>query len=177
MVVMPHCILRSQDGHVRIAGFKHLSREQRLALAPARHKCKKDKSVILVEFRDEVYAPVSGLLRQLGFVTDRVNRSNNLAAKLISNPPDLVLLNAMQPDESAWLTCAKLRILDASLPVWIYSPNLPGALDQWVSMARINDVIIYGGVLSTLLQRLEQRITSVNVSHTHDSKERKRNAA
>ena len=157
-MIMPNCTLHSQKEHPIVTGFSRLSREQMPTSHLDQHKSKLDRSVVIVEFRDEIYASVAGLLRQFGFITERVNSAADLAKKLNRNSPHLVLLSATQPDESAWLTCAKLRILDTSLMVWMYAPKAPSDLDQWASMSGINDVIVYGGVLQRLLDLLQDRL-------------------
>jgi len=117
-------------------------------------------SVVIVDFRDEVYASIAELLKHQGLITYRAECASELAGTLVSKNPELVLLNGTQSDESAWLTSAKLRIIDANRPVWIYSPESPSALDEWLSMARADDVIVYGGVLHRLLDLLSVQLSS-----------------
>ncbi|WP_148074316.1 hypothetical protein [Bythopirellula goksoeyrii] len=57
------------------------------------------------------------------------------------------------------MTSAKLRLVDSSRPVWIYTPKPASALDQWLSMAGIDEVIVYGGVLDTLVDSLHDRMS------------------
>jgi CheY-like chemotaxis protein len=112
-----------------------------------------------LEFRDEVYANIASLLEQLDLVLHRAENTTELARQVVRNNPDLILLNGTQPDESAWLTCAKLRIIDSSRPVWIYAPTSASAIDQWLSMASIDEVVVYGGVLDILLSALSDRLS------------------
>lgn len=120
---------------------------------------KRINSVVLLEFRDEVYATIACLLEQLHFVAYRAENSTELARQVVRNSPDLVLLNGTHPDESAWLTCAKLRIVDSSRPVWVYTPKSASAIDQWLSMASSDEIIIYGGVLDVLHSALSDRLS------------------
>ncbi len=115
-------------------------------------------SVVIADFRDEVYASLASLLKQLGLDIYRAENATELATQVVRNNPDLVLLSATQPDESSWLTSAKLRLVDSTRPVWIYAPKPASALDQWLSMAGIDEVIVYGGVLNTLVDSLRDRI-------------------
>jgi len=118
------------------------------------------RSVVIVDFRDEAYASIAGLLKHYGLNIYRAENASELAGKLVSKSPELVLLSGMQPDENAWLTSAKLRIIDANRSVWIYAPELPSAIDEWLSMARTDDMIVYGGVLQRLLDQLRVRLSS-----------------
>ncbi len=94
-----------------------------------------------------------------GLIIYQAKNASELASQLVSKSPDLVLLNGTQPDENAWLTSAKLRTINAGRPVWIYAPEPPSAIDGWLSMARTNDVIVYGGVLHRLLDQLRARLS------------------
>jgi len=85
-----------------------------------------------------------------------------------------VLLSGTQPDENAWLTSAKLRIIDASRSVWIYVPEPPSAIDEWLSMASTDDVIVYGGVLDRLLDLLRSRLAPKSTPSNSVTKDGKR---
>lgn len=119
----------------------------------------KIKTVIVVEFRDEVFASIVLLLRRYRIVAYRARSTSELAGVMVRHQAELVMLNATQPDESAWLTAAKLRIIDAYRSVWVYTPGRPNALDEWLSMVGTDDVIVYGGVLQSLLDSLQIRLS------------------
>lgn len=120
---------------------------------------RKISSIVLLEFRDEVYVTIASLLEQLDIVIHRAENTTELARQVVRNTPDLVLLSGTQTDESSWLTCAKLRIIDTSRPVWIYAPKPASAIDQWLSMASIDEIVVYGGVLDILLSALSDRLS------------------
>ncbi|NOY29834.1 MAG: hypothetical protein GXP28_06550 [Planctomycetes bacterium] len=126
-----------------------------------------------MDFRDEVYAPIACLLENFGLITYRAENSSELAGKLVSKRPDLVLLHGSQPDENTWLTSAKLRTIDVSRPVWIYSPEPPSALDRWLSMVG-DDVIVYGGVIHRLLDLLQNRLSPKIVPACRFAREKSR---
>ena len=154
-------------GLERTTPSPHYTHQSRIQSSPQLKTFQPDqgvRSVIVVDFRDEVYAPIAHLLKHHGLITYRAENASELAGKLVRESPDLVLLNGTQPDENAWLTSAKLRIVDASRSVWIYSPEPPSALDEWLSMARTDDLIVYGGVLHRLLDLLQERLSPVDVS-------------
>lgn len=154
-----YCALQGLQGHVR--SHCYTSRSQVLDTPQPRTRkaiARSIRSVVVVDFRDEVYASIACMLEHQGYIIYQVKNTIELASKLVSKNPDLVLLNGSQPDENAWLTSAKLRTINASRPVWIYAPEPPSAIDEWLSMARTNDVIVYGGVLHRLLDQLRNRL-------------------
>jgi len=154
------CALRGLEGHIRSLCYSRQSQIQsspkQQATKPA---AKSIRSVVVVDFRDEAYASIACLLEHHGFTIYQARNASELASKLVSKSPDLVLLNSTQPDENAWLTSAKLRTIDASRPVWIYAPEPPSAIDEWLSMSHTDDVMVYGGVLHRLLDQLRSRLS------------------
>jgi len=152
------CALQGLEEHIESLRTLRQSRVCSFPILQALQLAKKTRTAVIVDFRDEAYASIDGLLKNCGLTTYRAENASELANKLARKRPDLVLLNGLQPDESAWLTCAKLRTVDASRPVWIYSPEPPSALDGWLSMVHIDDVIVYGGVIHRLLELLQDRL-------------------
>ncbi|WP_425399037.1 hypothetical protein [Aeoliella sp.] len=152
------CVLSGVDGDVR--GFES-GNPGRYGRCPQKRQLLHSSAIgaaIIVEFRDEVYASVERLMHGYGIVTHRARSAAELSVAMVRHRAELVLLSATQPDESAWLTSAKLRIIDSYRSVWIYTPQQPGALDEWLSMAGADDVIVYGGVLHSLIDSLQFRL-------------------
>ncbi|QDS97064.1 hypothetical protein [Adhaeretor mobilis] len=152
------CALRGVESHVKSVGF---CRSNDLRRPQPRENSRNSEAigaVIVVEFRDEVYASIAALLQEYGLVTYRAESATELAGKVVRHKAELVLINGTQPGESAWLTSAKLRIIDAYRSVWIYTPKRPSALDEWLSMAGVDDIIVYGGILHSLIDALQSRI-------------------
>lgn len=154
------CALRGLEGYAKSIVFRSRnncnSREQR---QKSRMQSAKVETVVVLEFRDEVFASIAQLLRRYKLVTYRARSTSELAVIMIRHRTELVLLNATQPDESAWLTSAKLRILNLQRATWIYTPHRPSAIDEWLSMAGADDVIVYGGVLQSLIDSLQIRLS------------------
>jgi len=152
--------LQGLQGHIR----SHCYTRQNLTPPPPQLHARKPalrniRSVVVMDYRDEAYASIASLLEQQDLSIFRAENTFELAGKLVREKPDLVLLNGTQPDENVWLTSAKLRIIDASRPVWIYVSEPPSALDMWLSMADTEDVIVYRGVLHKLLDLLQDRLS------------------
>lgn len=152
------CMLRGLEGYAKSVGFENRSASPRCQLKETRKPFATIGSVAVVEFRDEVFASIAHLLRRYKLETYRAENATELAGLIVRRQTELVLLSATQPDESAWLTSAKLRIIDAHRSVWIYTPNRPSALDEWLGMAGVDDIILYGGVLHSLIDSLQLRL-------------------
>lgn len=152
------CALRGLEGCAKSVEFRNQSNLCRRQLKNTRPQSATIGAVIVVEFRDEVFAAIAQLLRRYKLVTYRAESAIELASVMVRHQAELVLLSAMQPDESAWLTSAKLRIIDSYRSVWIYTPKPPSALDEWLSMAGADDVIVYAGVLQSLIDSLQLRL-------------------
>ncbi len=156
------CALQGLQGHVRSHCYTRQSPMPRPP-QPRTPFARSIRSVVIVDFREETYASIAGLMKHYGLDISRAENASELAGKLVSKSPELVLLNGTQPDENAWLTSAKLRTIDANRPVWIYAPEPPSAIDEWLSLARTDDMIVYGGVLQRLLDQLRARLSSDRV--------------
>lgn len=163
------CALQGLEGYARSIEFRKQSNRLRRQPKDTRQQSATIGAVIVVEFRDEVFAAIAQILRRHKLVTYRAKNATELAGLIVRRQTELVLLSATQPNESAWLTSAKLRIIDAYRSVWIYTPNRPSALDEWLSMAGADDVIVYGGVLQSLIDSLELRLAFREVPVEHVS--------
>lgn len=153
------CALRGYEAHIRSLCYTGPNRTHTTPRRQSTQTVKRFNSAVIADFRDEAYAAIAHLLEQLGITVFRAENATELASSMVRHSPELVLLSSTQPDESTWLTSAKLRIIDTSRRVWIYAPEPPSALDEWLSMARTDDVIIYGGVLHRLLELLRDRLS------------------
>ena len=152
------CEMHGLDGHAKSISF-HNNRYPRLHQPSKSNRNNASiNTVIVVEFRDEVYAAIAEFSKQNGLVTCQAKNATELASKVVRHKAELVLVNGTQPDESAWLTSAKLKIVDASRAVWIYAPERPNALDTWLSMAGIDDIIVYEDAIPLLIEHLERRV-------------------
>ena len=67
------------------------------------------RRVLIVEFRDEVYADLKSALEEYGCLVTRAMTGASVAAQVRLFTPDLTLVNESMPDESGWLIACKLR--------------------------------------------------------------------
>ncbi len=115
------------------------------------------RRVLVLDARDEVFACLDSLFRDHGILVARAESSTALAERAASFGADLVLINADQPDETGWLTCARLRLQEQGQRLWVYAAHRPVLLEHWVGLSGANEIILYGGVLATLVAGIRRR--------------------
>lgn len=114
--------------------------------------------VLVVEFRDEVYAGIKSVLEDHDCHVARAEFGAAVAGTLIRFSPNLVLVNESMPDESGWLVAAKLQVMRFQQPVWLYAVRRPHPLAAWAEFSGVSRVIDYGGVLFRLLDHVRQHL-------------------
>jgi len=122
------------------------------------------RRTLIVEVRDEVFACLKSLFEHHGVLVARAESSSALAERAASFRADLVLINADQPDENGWLTCARLRLREQRL--WVYAAHKPVLIEQWVGLSGANETILYGGVLATLVAGIRKRTVASRSRHS-----------
>ena len=120
-----------------------------ISLAPRRSS--RRPRVLLVEFRDEVYAALRVVLIEEGCEVVRAELGAAVTSALVRFSPDLVLINESMPDESGWLIACKLQFGRRRQPVWLYAARTSPSLAAWAETCQVARVIDYGGVLMRLL--------------------------
>jgi DNA-binding response OmpR family regulator len=121
--------------------------------------------VLVVEFRDEVFAELWSVLESHGCVVSRAISGASVAAQVKKFSPDLLLVNESMPDESGWLIACKLRLAKRRQPIWLYAVQKPQDHLNWKECCGVDEIFAYGGVLSQLAQQVSQRMESkLNVS-------------
>lgn len=107
---------RSEFG-ATVARLRHSAPQasQRLHRAPR---------VLVVEFRDEVFAALLAALRDQDCEVQRAESGAAAGAALARFLPDLVLVNESLPDESGWLIACKARFWPRRRPGWFYAARL-----------------------------------------------------
>jgi len=116
------------------------------------------RRVLIVEFRDEVFASLKTLFESFGVHVIRVECAADTSNTASRTRPDLVLISGSMPQESAWLISAKLHMQSPECLTWLYMPKLPYAQDHWRKFSGASTVIEYQGVLSRLLDNLRFRL-------------------
>jgi len=116
------------------------------------------RRVLIVEFRDEVFASLKALFEDFGVRVDRVEHEAEVSRSVSRSRPDLVLISGSMPEESAWLISAKIHMQLPECKTWLYMPRVPHGSTHWQKFAESAAVIEDGGVMSTLLDKLRCRL-------------------
>lgn len=85
---------------------------------PQRVPC---RTVLVVEYRDEVFARLATDLTEAGLRVERAVDVTDAAQAYLRDPAELLAVNVDLPDETGWLVAAKLRLLSASPVIWLYA--------------------------------------------------------
>ncbi len=115
------------------------------------------RRVLIVDFRDEVYASLKAVLEDEGVAVDRADCGARVANKVRQFAPDLVLINESLPDESGWLVATKIRFGRTESRVWLYAAEMPVTVREWMLQSAVAEVIGYHGDLLRLLTHVRQR--------------------
>jgi hypothetical protein len=117
------------------------------------------RNVLLVEYRDEVFARLAADLSDVGLRIHRVLSTASAAEAQVHRPAELFVVNVDWPDGGGWLLAAKLRLLSAASRIWLYAPwPLPDA----VAMAEYigaDGIIAYEGDLFRLSAAIVSRVS------------------
>lgn len=116
------------------------------------------RRVLVVEFRDEVFANLKTLLENHGCLVARAMSGAAVASLVKGFAPDLILVYESMPDESGGLITCKVRLTQQHQLVWLYAVQEPQVLTGGKDLPSVDDIIAYGGVLSRLTLLVSQRI-------------------
>ena len=85
------------------------------------------RTIIVVEYRDEVAARLLSDLTAMGMQVQRAECAAEVSQRCESFRADLLLVNVELPDGSGWLLTAKMRLTAPTPHIWLYaaspSPN------------------------------------------------------
>lgn len=130
------------------------------------------RHVLIVEFRDEIYASLSRVLEDEGLTVSRAEKASEVAAMSSGTSRDIVLINEAMPDESGWLISAKLRLSNTPRRLWMYTAKKLYCLQDWQELAGVEHSFCYGGDLLRLILALRAQI---NLQSKLDQKSAARN--
>lgn len=116
------------------------------------------KSVLLVEYRDEVFARLSSDLAEAGLRVERVCTGHGVRRHLARHRPELVIANMDTPDESGWLMASKLRLGSPATRIWLYAPRSPSPADHHFARFLVVELVHYPGDLISLAANVLRRV-------------------
>ena len=102
-------------------------------------------TILLVEFRDELFARIAGDLKNLGYLAIRAVDSAEVLKLYSRHQPILVVCNRDLPDASGWLAAVKLKMLDPGARIWIYAARFSIFDRGWAKHTGIEHLIEYAG--------------------------------
>ena len=117
-------------------------------------------TVLLIEHRDEVFAPLERELRRIGRRVYRASRSEDVMRIHIDTKIDMTLSNYELPDSSCWLTAAKLRMFDGTARIWLYTVRHTIRDRLWAALLGIEKVVPYDGDLFDLSGRIAEMLSA-----------------
>lgn len=149
-----HTNFRSCTAYLRTAAVavKPCHRE---GITAYQHTAGIRRRVLIVEFRDEVYAALKSMLEKRGFDVERADCGPQVGMMVRRFAPDLILVNEDMPHEDGWLIAAKLQFGPLRQSVWLYAVRLPRCLAERKEVCGVDRVVTYGGVLARIVDRLE----------------------
>jgi DNA-binding NtrC family response regulator len=115
-------------------------------------------NVLVVEYRDEVFARLAADLGAVGLRVRRADTATKAAQRHSRRPANLILLSAHLPDQSAWLFSSKLRRIDAATPVWVYTAQASSTDVNLANFVQADELIDYGGDLWKLAAEVAERL-------------------
>src|SRR3990167_767700 len=117
------------------------------------------RKVLLVEHRDEVFARLAADLTDVGLRVKRATCAAEASRECARFSPGVLAANVDLPDGSGWLLTAKVRLMSATPPIWLYVP-WPSPDDA--AMAKFvgaDDLIAYRGDLFRLSDEIVSRVS------------------
>lgn len=115
------------------------------------------RRVLIVEFRDEVFAHLKQLFESYGCEVARAGTGAEVGVQVKQFAPGLIVVNESMPDESGWLITCKLRLTNHRQRVWLYAARTPRLDADWKEVCGVDQILAYGGVLSRLVLRVRQQ--------------------
>lgn len=120
------------------------------------------ENVLLVDYRDEVFARVAADLQTQGLRAARAATAADASEYYFRSAVDLVDLVVAHrelPDGSGWLMASKWRLARRPPRVWLYAPWPLPTDPPWSRLAQVERVVYYGGDLFRLASRLTALLT------------------
>ncbi len=117
------------------------------------------RNVLIVEYRDEVFARLAADLTEAGLRVERAVCAASASKAGVCFPADLLVVNVDLPDGSGWLLTAKLRLASAASRIWLYAPwPLPDAMAM-AEYVGADGLIAYEGDLGRLSAAIVSRVS------------------
>lgn len=108
------------------------------------------QSVLIVEYRDAVFDRLASTFRLIGMRILRAMCGFEAMGQYMRMRPNLVVANIDIPGQSGWLLTAKLRLLEATPHVWLYTSRKTAASVSMAKFVKAEEMFELGGDLNRL---------------------------
>ena len=115
-------------------------------------------TVLLVEPQDDLFYPLSSDLSALGIRIIRAMDAAQAISLYVRRPTDVLIVNADQPNESAWLLAAKLHLTHPTARLWGYKCQSSAHDVAVAKLLNIDELISYQGSPCRLLEEILDRL-------------------
>ncbi|MBA2116135.1 hypothetical protein [Bremerella alba] len=107
-------------------------------------------AILVVEFRDEVFATIRGELTNREISILRASSTEAVVPAWRQRNPGLIIINAEMPDESGFLVSLKLRMHGFHGGLWLYSAHAANTARNYQEFCQVDRLFCYGGDLRAL---------------------------
>jgi hypothetical protein len=129
------------------------------------------RNILLVEYRDEVFARLAADLAGLGLQVERAVCMASASRACVRWPADLLVVNVDLPDGSGWLLTAKVRLVSPTPRIWLYIPwPSPDAMAM-AEFVGADGLIAYDGDLCRLSAAIVSRVSVLPAERLPQSNE------
>lgn len=132
------------------------------------------RTVLLVESRNDVFSRLATVFVTAGLRVARAKNPTEAIQCYVRNPAYLLVVNADQPGESAWLLAAKLRLTHPAACIWVYIRHSSTSDVGTANFLMIDELIDYEGDLSCLTDEVLHRLCDSTVHETQPTVHRNR---
>ena len=111
--------------------------------------------VLIIEFRDEIYASLKSLFEDYGFKVYRSETDMDVSGLIKTISPDLIIVNEKMQYETGWLIACKMKFGLHKIPICLYTVKNPKINQKCMELTGVDRVIEYGGILELLLHQFQ----------------------
>ena len=111
-------------------------------------------TVVLAEFRDEVYARLAADLAEVGLRVVRAATVDEALGLCEKMEPRVIVANLDLPDQSGWLLAAKLKLIDPEISVCLYQPRSSTDDMGMADFLQVEELLDYEGDMFRLSETI-----------------------
>ena len=117
------------------------------------------RNILIVEYRDEVFARLAADLMEVGLHVERAVCATDVLRECSNSHADLLVVNVDLPNNSGWLLTAKLRLVSPTPRIWLYAPWPSPYEKAMTKFVGADDLITYRGDIYQLSAEIVSRIS------------------